>query len=125
MFLLWYGQALQQLFYTVAEQSTFKVPVSKGNELRCIMNNQSAYADYLCSIHVFILDEASMISKPVPESIDALMQDIYQPPLPFGESLFWVAILGRHCQFQSHKTITPSIVTKKFKMIGLNLSSCL
>ena len=88
MFLLRHGQALQQLFYTVAKQSTFKVPVSKGNELRCIMNNQSAYADYLCSIDIFILDEASMISKPVPEAINALMQDIYQPPLPFGGKVF-------------------------------------
>ena len=51
--------------------STFKVPVSKYDELRCIVNNQSEYADYFRSIDVFILDEASMISKPVLEAIDA------------------------------------------------------
>ena len=68
--------------------STFKVPVSKDDNLRCIVNNESEYVDYVRSIDVFILNEASMISKPVLEAIDALMLDICQSPLPFRGKVF-------------------------------------
>ena len=83
--------------WTGTIHSTFKVPVSKDNQLCCIVNNQIACADYLCSINVFILDEAPMISKPVLEAINALMQDISNLHFPLvGRSLLWVEILGRH-----------------------------
>ena len=52
------------------------------------MNKQSAYANYLRSIDVFILDYASMISEPILETIDSLVQDICQSPLPLGGKVF-------------------------------------
>ena len=84
----WTGLAAILLHGGRTIHSTFKVSVSKDDKLRCIVNNQSEYAHYLRSIDVFILDEASMISKPALEAIDSLMQDICQSPLPFGEKVF-------------------------------------
>ena len=81
----------------------FKVPVSKDDQLRCIVNNQSVYANYLQSTDAFILDEASIISKPVLEAIDALMQDICQSPLLFGGK---VLVLGG--DFRQTLPIPPS-----------------
>ena len=61
----WTGIAAVLLHGDRTIHSTFKVSVSKDDKLRCIVNKQSEYAHYLRSIDVFILDEASMISKPV------------------------------------------------------------
>ena len=71
--------------------------------MRCIVNNESEYTDYLRSIDVFILDEASMTSKPVLEEINALMEDICQSPLPFGGKVF---VLGG--DFRQTLPIPPS-----------------
>ena len=84
----WTGIAAVLLHGGRTIHSTFKVSVSKDDQLCCIVNNQSTYANYLWSIDVFILDEASMISKPVLEAIDALMKDICGCPLPFGGKVF-------------------------------------
>ena len=83
--------------------STSKVPVSKDDQLPCIANNQGAYGNYLWSIDIFILDEASMISKPVLEAIDAMMEDICQSHLPFGGKVF---VLGG--DFRQTLPIPPS-----------------
>ena len=99
----WTGIAAVLLHGGRTIHSTFKVPVSKDDKLHCIVNNQSEYANYLRSIDVFILDEASMISKPVLEAIDALMQDICQSPLPFGGKVF---VLGG--DFRQTLPIPPS-----------------
>ena len=88
--------------------------------------NESAYANYLRSIDVFILDEASVVYKPVLEAIDALMQDICQSLLPFGGKVF---VLGgdfrQNLPIHHQEITTLCIIALKIVLIGTNLCSCL
>ena len=62
--------------------STFRVSLSKEEQLCVMTNKQIASADYICFIDALILDEASIIYELVLQAINALIKKFCHSPLP-------------------------------------------
>ena len=63
---------------------TFSIPVPCLDNTNCRISPSSLYAEQLRQTNLFIIDEASMLSKHQFEAIDRLLRDIAGNDVPFG-----------------------------------------
>ena len=70
---------------------TFAIPVPCLDNSTCRISPSSEYAQLLRQVLIFLIDEASMLSRYQFEAIDRLMRDITGKDIPFGGKIF---ILG-------------------------------
>ena len=67
----------------------FKLPVPILDTSVCLVSPTSKHADYLRSITIFIIDEASMVPANALKAIDAMLRDITGlQDVPFGGKVF-------------------------------------
>ena len=70
---------------------TFAIPVPCLDNSTCRISPNSDYGNILRDVLIFIIDEASMLSRYQFEAIDRLMRDLTGKDIPFGGKIF---ILG-------------------------------
>ena len=83
----WTGIASILLRHGVTVHSLFKLPVPILETSTCNVSASSPYADFLRSLDVIMIDEASMIPNHALHAIDRLLRDITQNDTPFGGKL--------------------------------------
>lgn len=66
----------------------FKLPVPILDTSVCNVKPTSSHADYLRSVSLFIIDEASMIPAAALHAIDNMLRDITNTDIPFGGKIF-------------------------------------
>ena len=70
---------------------TSAIPVPCLDNSTCRISPNSDYGNILRDVLIFIIDEASMLSRYQFEAIDHLMRDLTGKDIPFGDKIF---ILG-------------------------------
>ena len=83
----WTGIASILLRHSVTVHNLFKLPVPILETSTCNVSASSTYADYLKSLTVIFIDEASMIPNHALHAIDRLLRDLMQNDVPFGGKL--------------------------------------
>ena len=83
----WTGIASTLLRHGVTVHNLFKLPVPILENSTCNVSFSSPYADYLRSLDLILIDEASMIPNHALHAIDRLLRDIMQNDTPFGGKL--------------------------------------
>ena len=84
----WTGIAATLLTGGRTIHSLFKLPVPIVETSTCNVTPTSSHAEYLRSVTVFILDEASMIPVHALSAIDTMLRDITAVDAPFGGKVF-------------------------------------
>ena len=80
----WTGIGSILLRYGVTVHNLFKLPVPILETSTCNVSPVSYYTDYLRSLVLLLIDEASMIPNHALHAINRLLQDIMGNNLPFG-----------------------------------------
>ncbi|XP_066917215.1 uncharacterized protein [Clytia hemisphaerica] len=80
----WTGIAATLLDGGKTCHNLFKLPVPVNDCCSCNVKPTSKHADFLRSRHIFIFDEASMISKYALEAIDRMLRDISNSDVAFA-----------------------------------------
>ncbi|XP_066920592.1 ATP-dependent DNA helicase pif1-like [Clytia hemisphaerica] len=80
----WTGIAATLLDGDKTCHNLFKLPVPVNDGCSCNVKPTSKHADFLRSQHIFIFDEASMISKYALEAIDRMLRDISNSDVAFA-----------------------------------------
>jgi hypothetical protein len=87
----WTGIAATLLTGGRTVHNLFKLPVPILDTSVCSVTPTSEYAEFLRSVAVFIIDEASMVPVHALAAINRMMKDITKSDVPFGGKVF---ILG-------------------------------
>ena len=66
----------------------FKLPVPILDTSVCKVASTSTHAAFLCSVTMFIIDEASMVPVHALRAIDEMLRDITNVDAPFGGKIF-------------------------------------
>ena len=67
---------------------TFCIPIPCLNNITCRISTSSQYAEQLRTTFLFIIEEASMLSRHQIEAIDRVMRGIAGNDIPFGGKIF-------------------------------------
>ena len=95
----WTGIAATLLTGGRTVNNLFKLAVPILDTSTCNISPTSEHAEFLRSVSVFIIDEASMVPKHALSAIDTELQDITGIKVPFGgKILLLVVTSGRYCQ---------------------------
>ena len=84
----WTGIAATLLTGGRTIHSLFKLPVPIVETSTCNVTPTSSHADYLRSVDIYILDEASMIPSDALRAIDIMLRDITGVDVAFGGKVF-------------------------------------
>lgn len=84
----WTGIAATLLSGGRTVHNLFKLPVPILDTSVCNVSPISLHADYLRSVQLFLIDEASMVPANALKAIDAMLQDITGVQVPFGGKVF-------------------------------------
>ena len=87
----WTGIASTLLRFGRTTHSLFKLPVPILNTSTCNVSANSRHANYLRSLSLIVIDEASMIPLHAFSAIDILLRDLCQNDIPFGGKLLVLA----------------------------------
>ena len=87
----WTGIAGTLLIGGTTLHSLFKLPVPINSTSTCSVRPISKHADYLRSLSLLFVDEASMIPLDALRAIDILLRDITNSSVPFGGKLILLA----------------------------------
>jgi len=80
----WTGIAATLMTDGQTVHSLFKLPVPMLENSTCNVSTTSAQAEQLKGVHLFVIDEASMIPMHALHAIDRCLRDITQNTRPFG-----------------------------------------
>ena len=83
----WTGIASILLRTGVTVHNLFKLPVPILDTSSCRISPASPYADFLKSLKLIVIDEASMIPNDATHAIDRALRDIMDNDIPFGGKL--------------------------------------
>lgn len=84
----WTGIAATLLAGGRTVHNLFKLPVPILDTSTCNVSPTSLHADYLRSVKLYIIDEASMVPANALKAIDNMLQDITALKVPFGGKVF-------------------------------------
>ncbi|KAK7089794.1 hypothetical protein V1264_024238 [Littorina saxatilis] len=84
----WTGIAATLLSGGRTVHNLFKLPVPILDTSTCNVSPTSSHAEYLRSVKLFIIDEASMVPANALKAIDNMLQDITKLKVPFGGKVF-------------------------------------
>eukprot|EP00116_Pleurobrachia_bachei_P000295 sb/3460557/ len=103
----WTGIAATLLEDGVTTHSLFKLPVPITCTSTCDIKPPSKHADYLRSLSIIFIDEASMIPLDALRAIDFMLRDITGNSVPFGGKL--IVLAG---DFRQTLPVTPKSSVK-------------